>query len=147
MIMSPIAPRNRPPKNQPTALRPFACAMIGQAIRLMTDTITEMTAIAVTILNLLLAPWGYFLQVYSLGAKMSIKSEEKIMEILIADRVGELMREQGLNQVQLAAKIGVKQNTISAWLLRKKEPCITSLWLLADYFDVSVDYLIGRRDF
>lgn len=68
------------------------------------------------------------------------------MEILVADRIGELMREQGLNQVQLAAKIGRKQNTISAWLLKKKEPCITNLWLLADYFDVSVDYLIGRRE-
>lgn len=66
------------------------------------------------------------------------------MKILIAERIRELMKEEGLNQVRLADKIGVKQNTISAWLLEKKEPCITSLWLLADYFNVSVDYLIGR---
>ena len=68
------------------------------------------------------------------------------MKILIADRLAELMREEGLNQVKLAQRTGVKQNTISAWLSKKKEPCITSLWILADYFGVSVDYLIGRRD-
>lgn len=66
------------------------------------------------------------------------------MKIIVAERIRELMKEEGLNQVRLADKIGIKQNTISAWLLGKKEPCITSLWLLADYFNVSVDYLIGR---
>ncbi len=68
------------------------------------------------------------------------------MDIFVAERIRELMREQSLNQVQLAAKIGVKQNTISAWLLKKKQPSIQSLWLLADYFQVSVDYLIGRSE-
>ena len=67
------------------------------------------------------------------------------MEILFAERLRGLMREEGLNQVRLAEKVGVKQNTISAWLLNKKEPCITSLWLIADYFKVDVDYLIGRK--
>ncbi len=68
------------------------------------------------------------------------------MEILVAERIRELMKEQGLNQVQLASKIGVKQNTVSAWLLKKKEPCIHSLWAIADYFQISVDYLIGRSE-
>lgn len=67
------------------------------------------------------------------------------MEIKFAERLRELMKEEGLNQVKLAAKAGVKQNTISAWLSRKKEPSVTSLWLLADYFGVDVDYLIGRK--
>lgn len=69
------------------------------------------------------------------------------MKIIIAERIKELMKEQHLNQVQLAEKIGVKQNTISAWLLGKKEPCITSLWSLADFFDVEIDYLVGRKDY
>lgn len=68
------------------------------------------------------------------------------MRILVAERIRELMKEQELNQVKLAQKIGVKQNTISAWLLGKKEPCINSLWLLADYFDVDIDYIVGRKD-
>ena len=68
------------------------------------------------------------------------------MNILVAERLKELMKKQNLNQVKLAEKIGVKQNTISAWLLKNKEPCINSLWLIADYFGVFVDYIIGRED-
>ena len=56
------------------------------------------------------------------------------MRIRIADRLRELMHEQGLNQVRLAEQTGIGQNTISAWLLGKKQPCIRSLWLLADHF-------------
>ncbi len=68
------------------------------------------------------------------------------MDIIVVKRIKELMSEEKLNQVKLASRIGVKQNTISAWLLGKKEPSITSLWLLADYFDISIDYIVGRRD-
>ena len=67
------------------------------------------------------------------------------MQIIFAERLRELMKEQGLNQVKLAEHVGVKQNTVSAWLLKKKEPSLTSLWLVADYFDVETDYLIGRK--
>ncbi len=68
------------------------------------------------------------------------------MEIIVAQRIKELMKENGYNQVTLAKKAGVKQNTISAWLHGKREPCITSLWLLADCFDVDIDYIVGRKN-
>ena len=68
------------------------------------------------------------------------------MKIIVAERIKELMKEENLTQVALAAKTGVKQNTISAWLLEKKEPSIRSLWLLADYFNVDIDYIVGRKD-
>lgn len=67
------------------------------------------------------------------------------MQIIFAERLRELMKKQGLNQVKLAERVGVKQNTVSAWLLKKKEPSLTSLWLVADYFGVETDYLIGRK--
>jgi len=69
------------------------------------------------------------------------------LKIVIAERVKALMNENNLNQVNLAQKIGLKQNTISAWLLGKKEPSIMSLWLLADFFDVDIDYLVGRKEY
>lgn len=69
------------------------------------------------------------------------------VEIQVAARIRELMRENNLNQVGLAEKTGLRQNTISAWLLGKKEPSIRSLWLLADYFNVDIDYLVGRKDY
>ena len=68
------------------------------------------------------------------------------MNIIVAERIRELMKEEGLTQVALAERVGVKQNTISAWLLKKKEPSIRSLWLLADYFSVDIDYLVGRKE-
>ena len=67
------------------------------------------------------------------------------MKIIVAERIKELMKENGYNQIKLAEKAGVKQNTISAWLHEKKEPSIRSLWLLADCFDVDIDYLVGRK--
>lgn len=69
------------------------------------------------------------------------------MNIIVAERIRELMQEEGLTQVALAEKIGVKQNTVSAWVLEKKEPSIRSLWLLADYFNVDIDYIVGRKKF
>ncbi|GHU98958.1 hypothetical protein FACS1894211_03550 [Clostridia bacterium] len=57
------------------------------------------------------------------------------------------MTESDLNQVKLAQKIGLKQNTISAWLSGKKQPCIESLWLLADCFKTDIDYLVGRKKY
>ena len=77
---------------------------------------------------------------------IEIWGEILMIKIIVAERLKELMKEKGLNQVALAEKIGLKQNTISAWLLKKKEPCILSLWLLADYFNVDIDYLVGRKE-
>ena len=69
------------------------------------------------------------------------------MEILVVERITELMDTEHINQSALAEKLDVDQSTISLWLNGKTEPSITSLWLLADYFDVTVDYLIGRTEF
>ncbi len=69
------------------------------------------------------------------------------MEIKISQRIAELMKEQNLTQTKLANALGMHQSNVSEWLSGKKEPSITSLWLLADFFNVDVDYLIGRKDY
>ena len=69
------------------------------------------------------------------------------MNIIVATRIKELMRENNLTQVKLADKIGLKQNTISAWLLGKKEPSIPRLWLLAGFFNTDIDYIVRRKDY
>ena len=56
------------------------------------------------------------------------------------------MKEQSLNQVQLAEQLRIDQSAISNWLSGKKLPNISSLWLLADYFGVDIDYLVGRKN-
>lgn len=56
-----------------------------------------------------------------------------------------MMKEYGLNQVKLSEKIGIAQSAVSAWLSGKKEPSIAGLWALADFFDCSIDELVGRQ--
>lgn len=68
------------------------------------------------------------------------------MEILIAQHIEDLMKNEKLTQMQLAKAIGVGQSSVSDWLNSKSEPSVESLWKLADFFDVSVDYLIGRKE-
>lgn len=68
------------------------------------------------------------------------------MKIKIIERIRYLMDIEKISQYMLSKKLGVHQSTICNWLNGKKEPSIESLWKLADYFDVSVDYLIGRDD-
>ncbi len=68
------------------------------------------------------------------------------MEILIAQRIKDLMKSEKLTQMRLARALGVGQSSVSDWINAKSEPSIENLWKLADFFDVSVDYLIGRKE-
>lgn len=68
------------------------------------------------------------------------------MEIKIEERIKELVATEKITCYVLAKELGIHQSTITNWLNGKKEPSIESLWKLADYFDVSVDYLIGRKE-
>lgn len=69
-----------------------------------------------------------------------------MVKVKIADNLRQLMNETATNQVVLSKAINISQSAISTWLSGKKEPSITSLWLLADYFNCSVDELIGRTN-
>lgn len=68
-----------------------------------------------------------------------------MIRIKISENLKLLMKESNVNQLTLSKKIGVAQSAVSAWMSGKKEPSITSLWLLADFFGCSVDELIGRN--
>lgn len=56
----------------------------------------------------------------------------------------ELREEKGLSQRQLAILVDIKQANISRWEAGKIVPNVIDCWKLADFFDVSIDYLIGR---
>lgn len=68
------------------------------------------------------------------------------MDILIAQRIKDSMKNEKLTQLQLAKAIGVGQSSVSDWLNSKSEPSIDNLWKLADFFDVSIDFLVGRKE-
>lgn len=55
-----------------------------------------------------------------------------------------LRDESGITQKQLAEAIGVSQQSINKYENHNIEPDIETLIRLADYFNTSVDYLIGH---
>jgi len=61
-------------------------------------------------------------------------------------RLRELRKQQNISQMHLADAIGSNQQSITEWELEKKDPRAEILPKLADYFGVSVDYLIYRTD-
>ena len=61
-------------------------------------------------------------------------------------RLKELRKTKGVSQLKLAMDLNTNQNTISRYETGEREPGIVELIALADYFNVSVDYLIGRTN-
>lgn len=61
-------------------------------------------------------------------------------------RLRELRKARGISQLKLAMDLNTNQNTISRYETGEREPGITELIALADYFAVSVDYLLERTD-
>lgn len=58
----------------------------------------------------------------------------------------ELREENKLSQKQFANKFGVAQSTVGGWESGAREPSFERLIKLADYFQVSTDYLLGTTD-
>ena len=59
------------------------------------------------------------------------------------DNLKELRLEKGLGQVELAKEIGVSKGVISLWENGLREPNMYSLILLAKYFKITIDELVG----
>lgn len=59
-------------------------------------------------------------------------------------RIKELRKEKGIKQIELCKVLGISQGNLSNWENGVYEPDKTSLLKMADYFGVSVDYLLGR---
>jgi len=59
-------------------------------------------------------------------------------------RLREIRKRKNISQLKLAMDLNLSQNTISRYETGEREPGIAELILIADYFNVSVDYLIGR---
>lgn len=61
-------------------------------------------------------------------------------------RLKELRKKKGITQLKLAMDLGLNQNTVSRYETGEREADYKTLIMLADYFDVSVDYLLERTD-
>ena len=65
------------------------------------------------------------------------------------NRIRDLREDRDLRQSDLAQATGIDQRTISNYETGKSNPDSYALIKLADFFNVSIDYLVGRtqRDF
>jgi len=62
------------------------------------------------------------------------------------DRLKELRLEKEMRQEDLAKKIGVSRHTITGYEIGKREPDLDKIIKLANFFDVSIDYLLGNTN-
>ncbi len=61
-------------------------------------------------------------------------------------RLKELRKKKGISQLKLAMDCNMNQNTISRYETGEREAGYETLIRFADYFDVSVDYLLERTN-
>lgn len=66
---------------------------------------------------------------------------------MIKERLKELRLEKKLTQAVFAGAIDTNQRQVSKWEIGRLEPNIAMLIKIADYFEVSIDYLVGRKDY
>lgn len=62
------------------------------------------------------------------------------------DRIKKLREEQSVSQIDLAKALFISQSSISEYESGNQQPPISMLIQLADFFDVNIDYLLGRTD-
>lgn len=61
-------------------------------------------------------------------------------------RLKELRKQKGISQLKLALDLSMNQNTISRYETGEREADYKTLIKIADYFNVSIDYLLDRTD-
>ena len=66
--------------------------------------------------------------------------------MMLAERLKQLRKAKSSSQVNTAAAVGVSIAQYQNYEYGKHEPTTSVLIALADYFDVSMDYLVGRTD-
>ena len=62
------------------------------------------------------------------------------------ERLMALRKEKGISQADLGEILGVTRWSVLNYEAGKNRPDYDGLIALADFFDVSLDYLVGRRD-
>lgn len=61
-------------------------------------------------------------------------------------RLKELRKQKNISQLKLAMDLGLNQNSISRYETGEREADYATLIAFADYFNVSIDYLLERTD-
>ena len=69
------------------------------------------------------------------------------MSVTFSNNLRVLRKEKGLKQSELGLALKLTQRKVSYLESGKIEPSLADLCAIADFFDVSVDFLLGRKDY
>ena len=64
----------------------------------------------------------------------------------LAERMKELRKEKNLRQEDVAKELKIGITTYCRYELAMREPTASVIVRMADYYDVSADYLLGRSE-
>lgn len=65
---------------------------------------------------------------------------------MFSERLRKLREEKKISQLELAKFLNISQQALSKWEQNISQPDNNVLIILSNYFDVSVDYLLGKSD-
>ena len=84
---------------------------------------------------------------YLIGNTDNERFEKSLQPVNFKERLIELQNEKGISTVyELSQRIHIHRNNIAQWNKLNCIPLIDDLIIIADFFDVSIDYLLGRTD-
>ncbi len=63
------------------------------------------------------------------------------------NKIAELRKEQNMSQRLLAKALGTSQANVSRWEQGIIQPSVVECWKIADYFNVSIDLVCGRKEY
>lgn len=61
-------------------------------------------------------------------------------------RLKELRKQRRLSQIRVSMDLNMNQNSLSRYETGSREADYKTLILLADYYNVSIDYMLGRTE-
>lgn len=64
----------------------------------------------------------------------------------IGERIAQLRKSRSMSQFQLAKTLNIATSTLGMYETNRRKPNMEMLEKLADFFGVSVDYLLGRPE-
>lgn len=64
---------------------------------------------------------------------------------MLSNNIKQLRKKNNIKQEDICNYFNVARGTVSMWETGKREPDVSTLKLLAKYFNVTVDYLIGNE--
>ena len=66
--------------------------------------------------------------------------------MILAERLSELQGDKGLERRDVFSATGISKTAYHRYVTGEREPTVSALVSLADFFNVSTDYLLGRSD-